>query len=107
VDLLKHKPNGVMVFDLRPQHDYKRWHIENSINLPFTNLMFSDRRLEALNINPKSLQDKIVVIIGISHENSCLFAEFLIDCEVPQVCMLHNSINTLHAILPGIWVASK
>lgn len=106
VNLLKNKPTGVFVFDLRTQNDYKRWHIEGAINLPFTNLMLGDRRLEAVNIERENLNEKVVVIISVSHENACLFAEFLVDCDVAMVCILHNSINTLHAILPSVLVGS-
>ncbi|KAG5683837.1 hypothetical protein PVAND_013100 [Polypedilum vanderplanki] len=102
--LLKNKPNNIFVFDLRPQSDYKRWHIQNSINLPYTNLILSDRRLESINIEKNLLMDKIVVIISVSHDNANLFAEFLVDCDVSMVCILHNSINTLHAILPSILI---
>lgn len=107
VNLLKNKPTGVIVFDLRPQNDYKRWHIEGSINLPFTNLMLSDRRLESINIEKRLLDDKVVVIISVSHENACLFAEFLVDCDVSLVCILHNSVSTLHSILPSVLVGSQ
>lgn len=106
VYLLKNKPSGVIVFDLRPQNDHKRWHIESSKNLPYTNLILSDRRLEAVNIERELLTDKVVVIISVSHENACLFAEFLVDCDVSMVCILHNSVNTLQAILPSILVGS-
>lgn len=105
VSLLKNKPDGVIVFDLRTQHDFKRWHIDGAINLPFTNLMLGDRRLETLNIERKNLDGRVVVIISVSHENACLFAEFLIDCDVSMVCILHNSINTLHSILPSVLAA--
>lgn len=101
VGLLKNKPNKVIVFDLRPQNEFKRWHINGSLNFPFTNLMLSDRRLEALDVKKEMLKDKVVVIISVSHENACLLAEFLIDCDVSMVSILHNSINTLHAILPS------
>lgn len=104
VGLLKSKK--VFVFDLRPQNEFKRWHIDTSVNLPFTNLMLGDKRLEALNIQKKNLDDKVVVVISVSHENACLFAEFLIDCDVSMVCILHNSINTLHVILPSHLVQS-
>lgn len=99
--LLKNKPSGVFVFDLRPQNEYKRWHIAGSINLPYTNLILSDRRMEAINVEKSALKDKVVVVISVSHDNATLFAEFLVDCEIEMVCILHNSINTLHSILPN------
>lgn len=106
VNLLKNKPSGVVVFDLRPQNDFKRWHIEGAINLPFTNLILGDRRLDSLNIEREIVDEKVVVVISVSHENACLFAEFLIDCEVSMVCILHNSINTLHSILPSVLIGT-
>lgn len=106
VKLLKNKPTGVIVFDLRPQNEFKRWHIDGSINLPFTNLMLGERRLESINVEREVLSEKVVVVISVSHENACLFAEFLVDCDVPMVCILHNSISTLHSILPSILVGS-
>lgn len=106
VSLLKHKPYSVIVFDLRPQNEFKRWHIAGAINLPFTNLMLGDRRLESINVERKTLDGKVVVIISVSHENACLFAEFLIDCDVPLVSVLHNSISTLHSILPSVLIGN-
>lgn len=107
ISLLKNKPSGVIIFDLRPQNEFKRWNIDGSINLPYTNLILSDRRLEAINIERSDLENKVVVIISVSHDNATLFAEFLVDCEVEMVCILHNSINTLHAILPNILIGSS
>lgn len=105
--MLKNQPSKIIIFDLRPLNDFQKWQIKGSINLPFTNLMLSDRRLDAININRSILDNKIVAIISVSHENASLFAEFLVDCEVPMVCILHNSINTLHAILPSALVGSQ
>jgi TBC domain-containing protein kinase-like protein len=103
--MLKNKPNSVIVFDLRPQSDFKRWHIQGSINLPYTNLMLSgERRLELVNVDRSVLLDKVVVVISVSHDNASLFAEFLVECDVPLVCILHNSINTLHAVLPSVLI---
>jgi hypothetical protein len=76
------------------------------MNLPFSNISLGDRRLEALNLSKELLADKVVVIISVSHENACLLAEFLIDCDIAHVCILHNPINTLHAILPSHFVKS-
>lgn len=97
--------SNVFLFDLRPQHEYRRWHIEGSVNLPFTNLILSDKRLESLNIDRMQLNDKIIVIISVSHDNACLFAEFLIDCDVAMVSILHHSINLLHTNVPSIFVS--
>ncbi|CAO1407775.1 unnamed protein product [Diamesa hyperborea] len=105
VNLLKTNPDSVVVIDLRITSEFKRSHIENSINIPFTSIT-GDRRLEALNLKPELLDDKIVVIISVSHENACLFANFLVDCNVSMVCVLHNSINILHATTPNILVSS-
>lgn len=96
----------MIVFDLRPQNDFKRWHIAGSINLPYTNLMLGDRRLESLNVEREFLDDKVIVVISVSHDNACLFAEFLVDCNVSMVCILHNTLNTLHAILPSMLIGS-
>lgn len=104
-NLVKFNPSNVYVFDLRPQNEFKRWHIEGSTNLPFTNLILSDKRLESLNVEKESLDNKIVVVISVSHDNAFHFAEFLIDCDVSMVCILHHSVNTLHAIMPSIFVS--
>lgn len=106
VNLLKQKPNGIIVFDLRPQNEFKRWHIRGSLNFPFTNLMLGDRRLESIGMNYETFNDKLVVIISVSHENACLFAEFLVDCNISMVSILHNSVNTLHSILPSTLIGS-
>jgi TBC domain-containing protein kinase-like protein len=103
---LNNKPENIIVFDLRPQNEFKRWHIRESINLPYTNLILSDRRLEAIGIDRKIMEDKVIVILSISHDNASLFAEFLVACDVRRVCILHNSINKLHAILPASLMAT-
>lgn len=105
MNLLKYNPDGVVVIDLRITSEFKRSHIENSINIPFTSIT-GDRRLEALNLKSELLDDKIVVIISVSHENACLFAHFLVGCNVSLVCVLHNSINILHATTPNILISS-
>jgi rhodanese-related sulfurtransferase len=105
VNLLKYNPSNVYVFDLRPQNEFKRWHLEGSTNLPFTNLILSDKRLESLSIDRETLNDKIIVVTSVSHDNAFLFAEFLIECDVSMVCILHHSINSIHAIMPSIFVS--
>lgn len=125
-DLLRNSPEKVLVIDLRSPSEFNRAHIENSINISFTSVMLGDRRLEALNVPnlAKRMENRIVVIVSVSHENACLvslefprfsrilipiffqFAEFLLDCQIPYVAVLHKGFNILHSINPGILISS-
>ncbi len=126
LELLKNKPDQVLVIDLRSPSEFNRAHIENSINISFTSVMLGDRRLEALNVQnlAKRMEGRITVVVSVSHENACLvrsikiylvsslisfpfqFAEFLVDCQIPYVAILHKGFNILHSINPGILISS-
>lgn len=75
-DLVKllNTPESVAIIDLRTNMDYKRAHIDGSINIPFTSLSLGDVRLDALNVDnlESRLANKIVVVFSTFHENSIL-----------------------------------
>ena len=64
----------VVVLDLRNKMDYRKSHIYNSINIPFTSISLSDERLEALGVPnlEQTLQRKIVIVVHTVHENAVL-----------------------------------
>lgn len=75
-DLVKllNAPETVAVIDLRSHMDYKRAHIDGSLNIPFTSLSLGDVRLDALNVDhlERRLANKTVVVFSTFHENAIL-----------------------------------
>lgn len=108
VRLLIDSPERICVIDLRSSLEYKRIHIENSINIPFTSVSLGDVRLDSLNVQglEKLLTNRIVVIVSLLHENAILFSKFLVECGVYRVCTLHNCFNILYSVVPNILVSS-
>lgn len=74
VDLLRGDPEATAVIDLRGSAEYKRAHIDGSINIPFTSISLNDVRLETLNVdNLKNfISNRIVVIVSTLHDNAVL-----------------------------------
>lgn len=67
----------VVVIDLRNKTDFRKSHVYNSINIPFTSISLSDVRLDALGV-PKLdqiLSGKIVIVVHTFHENSVLVSD--------------------------------
>lgn len=74
VKLTKETPENVAIIDLRNNLDFKRAHIEKSINIPFTSVLLGEVSLDSLNVpNLESmLLHKIVIVISSHPENSIL-----------------------------------
>ncbi|KAG4070178.1 hypothetical protein HA402_003868 [Bradysia odoriphaga] len=108
VRLLIESPERICIVDLRSSLEYKRAHIENSINIPFTSVALGDVRLESLNVPglEKLLANRIVVVVSLLHENAILFSKFLIECGVYRVCTLHNCFNIFYSVVPNVLVSS-
>lgn len=131
VNLLNNS-EAAAVIDLRGSVEYKRAHIDGSINIPFTSVSLNDVRLEALNVdNLKNfISNKTVVIVSTFHDTAVLvrftyairngrffftktssfvafqFSTFLLECGASRVCTLHKGFNILHSIVPNILVSS-
>lgn len=82
-------PGSVALIDLRSNLEYKRAHIDGSINIPFTSLSLGDVRLEALNVENlvNQLNNKVVVVASTFHENAILVRTF-------KLCILFSIPNT-------------
>ncbi len=108
VRLLIDSPERICIVDLRSSLEYKRVHIEHSINIPFTSVSLGDVRLESLNIPglDKLLANRVVVVVSLLHENAILFSKFLIECGVYRVCTLHNCFNIFYSVVPNVLVSS-
>lgn len=130
-------PNSVAVIDLRSNLDYKRAHIEGSINIPFTSVSLSDVRLDALRVEnlQQRLENRIVVVVSTFHDNAVLvrniyiysfefnkprphlqmisnftslqFSKFILDCGTAHVCTLHKGFNILHSVIPNILTSTS
>lgn len=80
------KPEEIVIVDIRNHLDFKRAHIKDSINIPFTTVSLSDVRLESLGVQDIEglLANRIVVVVNISHENSILVCIFILSkCSIP------------------------
>lgn len=108
VRLLIDSPERICIVDLRSSLEYKRVHIENSVNIPFTSVALGDVRLESLNVAglEKLLANRIVVVVSLLHENAILFSKFLIECGVYRVCTLHNCFNIFYSVVPNVLISS-
>lgn len=95
---------AVVVLDLRNKMEFRKSHIYNSVNIPFTSVSLGDVRLEALGVPnlEQILQRKIVVVVNTMHENAVLFSHFLISCQVAKVCVLHKGFQVLQECFPSI-----
>lgn len=71
-------PDSVAVIDLRNILEYKRAHIEGSINIPFSSVSLSVLRLDALGQNDlqQRLANRIVVVVSTFHDNAILVNTF-------------------------------
>lgn len=110
VRLLTDHPERICVIDLRSSLEYRRVHIENSINIPFTSVSLGDVRLrnESLNVQglDKLMANRVVVVVSLLHENAILFSKFLVDCGVYRVCTLHNCFNIFYSVVPNVLISS-
>lgn len=76
--LVHNEADKVVVIDLRNSLEFKKIHVRDSINIPFTSVSLGNVSLDGLNVpNLESkLADKIVVIASNSHENAVLVRNF-------------------------------
>uniref|UniRef100_A0A1A9UY24 Rhodanese domain-containing protein n=1 Tax=Glossina austeni TaxID=7395 RepID=A0A1A9UY24_GLOAU len=82
----------MLILDIRNISDFNRVHLPHSINIPYVSLQFGDKSLDFLNVPQlqERLQGKIIICISNVHENAVKFSKFLVECGVPQVCVLHK-----------------
>lgn len=82
IQLVSDGNKQAVVIDLRNKMDFRKSHIYNSINIPFTSISLGDVRLEALGVPnlEQLLQRKIVIIVNNFHENSVLVSGGRILC---------------------------
>ncbi|XP_055709759.1 TBC domain-containing protein kinase-like protein [Phlebotomus papatasi] len=109
VELHLSSPDRLTVIDLRNSTDFRRAHLANSLNIPFTSVLLGDTRLSALGIPnlETMLNNRVVVIVSLVHENAILFSNFLVDCGVSGVCILHRGFNVLHSFCPNVLETSQ
>ncbi|XP_059617401.1 TBC domain-containing protein kinase-like protein [Phlebotomus argentipes] len=109
VDLHLNSPDRLIVIDLRNSADFRRAHLTNSLNIPFTSVLLGDTRLSALGTpNLEAiLANRVVAIVSSVHENAILFSNFLVDCGVSGVCILHRGFNVLHSFCPNVLKTSQ
>ncbi|XP_050296963.1 TBC domain-containing protein kinase-like protein isoform X2 [Anthonomus grandis grandis] len=105
VSLVRNQPRNALLIDIRNNIAFSRCSVKGSINIPFSSVPFSDKNIENLGINYsqiKSKGDKIVVIIGDEETDLERFPEFLLQCNISKVCVLHGGFSTLLPVTPTI-----
>uniref|UniRef100_A0A1B0GKB9 TBC domain-containing protein kinase-like protein n=2 Tax=Lutzomyia longipalpis TaxID=7200 RepID=A0A1B0GKB9_LUTLO len=109
VHLHLNEPDRLAVLDLRNAVDFRRAHLPRSINIPFTSVLLGDTRLSALGVPNLDalLTNRVVVIVSSVHENAILFSNFLVDCGISGVCLLHRGFNILHSFCPNVLETSQ
>ncbi|XP_050098925.1 TBC domain-containing protein kinase-like protein [Anopheles aquasalis] len=102
IRLLRDRPTGTAILDIRSNLDYRRAAIENSVNVPFSSVSLKEARLEALAV-PKlegylrrRQPPPIVIVVSVSHESAMLFAKFLADSGLPYVAVLHGGFEAIY-----------
>lgn len=95
--LLDNEPKRIMIIDLRSNLEFKRAHIADSLNIPFTSVQLGDERLETLNVPDleNQLHNKIVIVISTLHDNSIM------------VCINYNSILFLYITIWFFYLVFK
>uniref|UniRef100_A0A336N1J6 CSON008633 protein n=1 Tax=Culicoides sonorensis TaxID=179676 RepID=A0A336N1J6_CULSO len=106
-DLLALLPDKAIILDIRSNPEFNRQHVQNSINIPFSQVKLGEMDLASLDVPDlaKMMTGKIVVIVSAVHENAILFSKYLVDLGISQVCILHRGFQILHNISPSILVS--
>lgn len=73
-NLMSDRPESVFVIDLRSPSEYRRAHLEPSLNIPFASVQLGETRLETLNVVDlgRQMAGRIVVVISCVSENDIL-----------------------------------
>ncbi|KOB73228.1 TBC domain-containing protein kinase-like protein [Operophtera brumata] len=80
------------------------------INVPYSGVQLGHRELRALGLQPhRTLRDAVrqrrtVVVAAAEDETAQLFSDYLVQCNVPRVCILHGGTAALSAHLPSLYV---
>ncbi|KAF5294637.1 hypothetical protein FQA39_LY02769 [Lamprigera yunnana] len=110
VDIIRKSPNEIVIVDIRNPMHFNRCYVKGSLNIPFSSVKFGEINIE--NIGPysailKSNKTKIVVIVGTEDTNLELFPLYLLQCNVPKVCVLHGGFNMFLSITPTVLVTQN
>ncbi|CAG9765341.1 unnamed protein product [Ceutorhynchus assimilis] len=105
VRLVRSDFEGVVLVDIRNHTVFSRCSVVGSINIPFSSVSFSENVIENVGAQAstiKSKGDKVLVVIGDEETDLERFPEFLLQCNISKVCVLHGGFNTLLPITPTI-----
>ncbi|XP_023017738.2 TBC domain-containing protein kinase-like protein [Leptinotarsa decemlineata] len=110
INLVRNQPDDILVVDIRNLTQFNRCSVTGSINIPFSSVSFSEKKLENVGHHYALLEnskDKIVVVVGDEDSDLELFPTFLLNCNVRKVCVLHGSFNILIPVSPTILVSQS
>nr|CAH7737912.1 unnamed protein product [Callosobruchus chinensis] len=105
LDLVRNSPQKVLVVDIRNITQFNRCSVRESINIPFSSVLFSEVKIESIGQHSgllKENQDRTVVVVGDEETDLEVFPTFLLKCNVKKVCVLHGGFNILLPISPTI-----
>ncbi|XP_068083084.1 TBC domain-containing protein kinase-like protein [Anabrus simplex] len=89
----------VVAVDIRSQEEYTRGTVPGSINIPFSTVNVSEQCLPS-GPETNALQNykgRVIVVVGSRGPNAPQFAELLVRCGFPRVCVLHRGIQALRS----------
>lgn len=110
IDLVRNRPDDILIIDIRNMTQFNRCSVINSVNIPFSSISFTDNKLENIGHHCKHFEnatDKVVVVIGDEETDLELFPNFLLRCNVKKVCILHGGFNVLLPVSPTILMSQN
>ncbi|XP_066253583.1 TBC domain-containing protein kinase-like protein isoform X1 [Euwallacea similis] len=105
VNFVRHKPDQLLLIDIRNPTVFLRYSVKGSINIPFSSVSFRENNID--NIGPhssllKTKGGKVVVVIGDEDTDLERFPKFLLQCNISKVCVLHGGFSNLLSLTPTI-----
>ncbi|KAF5298584.1 hypothetical protein FQR65_LT09678 [Abscondita terminalis] len=110
VSLIRNSLEETIIVDIRNPPQFNRCSIKGSLNIPFSSVKFGETNIDNIGAYSsvlKSNQSKVVVIVGTEDTNLELFPKYLLQCNIPKVCVLHGGFNTLLPITPTVLISQN
>ncbi|KAF7277775.1 hypothetical protein GWI33_009196 [Rhynchophorus ferrugineus] len=105
INTVRKNPDKILLIDIRNTTLFHRSCVKGSVNIPFSSVSFNETVLDNLGTHSsliKSKGDKVVAIIGDCETDLERFPNFLLQCNVSRVCVLHGDFNRFTSVIPTI-----
>ncbi|KAF2901025.1 hypothetical protein ILUMI_05165 [Ignelater luminosus] len=110
VNLVRNFPHKIVIIDIRNPLQFSRCCVKGSVNIPCSSVTFGDANLDSFGVHSgllKNAQNKIIIIVGTEETDLELFPKFLLQCNIPKVCVLHGGFNVLLPITPTVLITQN